>query len=175
MAFPDFHRIGYADEMLPLGGMAMFHHPARFSRVSGAQESGSLGFGEQKIAHFRTHRGVRLRARARRVRTAFLAALWRAVAPLLRATLRACDRRDTVDAARLPSFLSAALVARDRFSDGFRRDLPPLRFWLTVAWPRLEAMPFLGLRNLTPARRALESPMAIACFVERAPCLPSRM
>src|SRR5436190_13290829 len=27
----------------------------------------------------------------------------------------------------------------------------------------------------TPARRALERPMAIACFAERAPCLPLRM
>jgi hypothetical protein len=28
---------------------------------------------------------------------------------------------------------------------------------------------------LTPDRLALERPMAIACSVERAPCLPSRM
>jgi hypothetical protein len=31
-----------------------------------------------------------------------------------------------------------------------------------------------GLPSFTPARRALD-PMAIACFVDRAPCLPSRM
>ena len=29
--------------------------------------------------------------------------------------------------------------------------------------------------GLSKARRALERPMAIACLVERAPCLPSRM
>jgi hypothetical protein len=27
----------------------------------------------------------------------------------------------------------------------------------------------------TPARRALERPIAIACLADRAPCLPSRM
>src|SRR5262249_37933794 len=32
-----------------------------------------------------------------------------------------------------------------------------------------------GGGSFTPARRALESPMAIACLVERAPCFPSRM
>ena len=32
-----------------------------------------------------------------------------------------------------------------------------------------------GRPSLTPARRAFDRPMAIACFVERAPCLPSRM
>src|SRR2546423_15482820 len=34
-------------------------------------------------------------------------------------------------------------------------------------------LPFPG--RGTPARRAFESPMAIACLVERAPCLPLRM
>ncbi|PYO46704.1 MAG: hypothetical protein DMD72_12050 [Gemmatimonadetes bacterium] len=28
---------------------------------------------------------------------------------------------------------------------------------------------------MTPARRAFDSPMAIACSVDRAPCFPSRM
>jgi len=32
-----------------------------------------------------------------------------------------------------------------------------------------------GRPSFTPARRAFDKPMAIACFVERAPCLPSRM
>src|SRR5437773_8900641 len=35
--------------------------------------------------------------------------------------------------------------------------------------------PFAGGGSSTPARRALLRPMAIACFVDRAPCLPSRM
>jgi hypothetical protein len=33
----------------------------------------------------------------------------------------------------------------------------------------------LDAGSFTPARRALESPIAIACLVERAPCFPSRM
>jgi hypothetical protein len=28
---------------------------------------------------------------------------------------------------------------------------------------------------LTPARRAFDKPIAIACFAERAPCLPARI
>ena len=34
--------------------------------------------------------------------------------------------------------------------------------------------PAAGAGSLTPARRAFDRPMAIACFVERAPCFPSR-
>jgi len=32
-----------------------------------------------------------------------------------------------------------------------------------------------GAASLTPARRAFDNPIAIACFVLAAPCLPSRM
>ena len=38
-----------------------------------------------------------------------------------------------------------------------------------------ETVPFFGAFSFTPARRAFDSPIAIACWVERAPCLPSRM
>jgi hypothetical protein len=30
-----------------------------------------------------------------------------------------------------------------------------------------------GAGSFTPARRAFDRPMAIACFVDRAPCFPS--
>ena len=36
-------------------------------------------------------------------------------------------------------------------------------------------VPFFGAGSFTPARRAFDSPIAIACFDDRAPCLPSRM
>jgi hypothetical protein len=36
----------------------------------------------------------------------------------------------------------------------------------------LDAWPFLGGLSFTPARRAFDNPIAIACFVERAPCFP---
>jgi hypothetical protein len=35
--------------------------------------------------------------------------------------------------------------------------------------------PRFGGASGTPARRAFDKPIAIACFVERAPCFPSRM
>lgn len=38
----------------------------------------------------------------------------------------------------------------------------------------VDAFALFGTGRCTPARRALDKPMAIACFVERAPCLPSR-
>ena len=38
-----------------------------------------------------------------------------------------------------------------------------------------EVVEVLGGFSCTPARRAFQRPIAIACLVERAPCLPSRM
>ena len=66
------------------------------------------------------------------------------------------------------------MAARDRRADGGLR-----RFAARVAEAALrlvlaEAV-LGGGGSFTPARRALDSPIAMACFVERAPCLPSRM
>jgi hypothetical protein len=78
------------------------------------------------------------------------------------------------DAERLPSCFSARLAARDRFADGRRRELPArladcaLRFVDAFA-------PAGGFPSSTPDRRAFDRPIAMACFVDRAPCLPSRM
>ena len=68
-------------------------------------------------------------------------------------------------------------MARDRLADALRLGGSP--------WPRRQArsallrvrslvFPYAGGGKSTPARRALESPMAIACLVDRAPCFPSR-
>src|SRR5205085_830268 len=38
-----------------------------------------------------------------------------------------------------------------------------------------ETRPLAGGGSFTPDRRAFESPMAMACLADRAPCLPSRM
>jgi hypothetical protein len=54
-------------------------------------------------------------------------------------------------------------IARERLADG-----RPVRRLVA----RFAAFPFAGIR--TPARLAFDSPIAIACFVERAPCFPSR-
>lgn len=125
-----------------------------------------------------------------RVRAAFLAAATRPARPLvrdalrdaafkdpaprLRAAVRACLDRARRDAAERPSRRSAVRVARARLAEGFLPDRE--RFSACAALRRVlsEVVPFSGGGSPTPARRALERPIAIACFVDRAPCLPSR-
>lgn len=109
-----------------------------------------------------------------RVRAAFLAALDRAAGPRRRATLRPCVDNRRLDAAERPSFRNARLVARDRLRDGRFPFLRPLaRSRLACLLVLFE--PCAGGGNLTPARRALESPMAMACSGDRAPCSPDRI
>jgi hypothetical protein len=120
-----------------------------------------------------------LRAAARRirdplVRTALRAAARRAVAPRRRAADRACLASAVRVAARFPSRRRAALVARERVVDERLRPRRPARDAYSALF-LVRAFALRGGRgSLTPARRAFERPMAIACFVERAPCLPSR-
>jgi hypothetical protein len=66
------------------------------------------------------------------------------------------------------------VIARDRFNEIGLRPRPFDRFTDGGLCPD-ERFAFGGGGRLTPALRAFESPIAIACFVERAPCLPSRM
>jgi hypothetical protein len=87
--------------------------------------------------------------------------------------LRAADFawRDSArcDAPARPSRFSAPLTARERFVEGrlFRLELRcDFSFFA-------EAVPFGAGGNFTPAFRAFESPMAIACFGLRTPCFPS--
>lgn len=108
------------------------------------------------------------------VRTALRAAAFRAAAGRRRAALLACRESAFVEAAARPSLFSAFLTARERRGDALR----PLRaarladFALRFVPGEAEAG---GGGSFTPARRAFESPMAMACFADRAPCLPSRM
>jgi hypothetical protein len=110
-----------------------------------------------------------------RVRAAFFAAAERERAERCFATRFACLDNACLDAERPLSRLSARFVARDRFSEGFlRRPARPFvrsRF----AWRFVRSLPRFGGGNFTPARRALDRPMAIACSGDRAPCSPSRM
>ena len=101
------------------------------------------------------------------VRAAFFAAADRCAALLRRALERACFDRERRDAADLPSRFNAFVTARERFADGRL----PLRFAVLRRF-LVADLPFLGI--FTPARRAFDMPMAIACSGERAPCLPSR-
>jgi hypothetical protein len=110
-----------------------------------------------------------------RVRAAFFAAAERDRAERCLATRFACLDKACLDAERRLSRLSARIAARERFREGFvRRPTPPFarsRF----AWRFVRCLPRFGGGNFTPARRALDSPMAIACSGDRAPCSPSRM
>jgi hypothetical protein len=106
--------------------------------------------------------------RRARVRAAFLALADRDAAVRFRAAVFAWRETAFFDPALWPSRFKAREEARARVPDGlrpFRADSCRARFFA--------ALPF-GLGTFTPARRALESPIAIACFVLLAPCFPSR-
>jgi len=106
---------------------------------------------------------------------AFFAAVERDCAERRAAARFACRDSAFFDADRRLSRCSARFVARERFREGFlRRPERPLarsRF----AWRFVRALPRFGGGNFTPARRALDKPIAIACSGDRAPCSPSRM
>jgi hypothetical protein len=110
------------------------------------------------------------------VRAAFLAAAERSARLRRFAAEVACFERDLLEAAPRPSLCNALVVAFDRLADGFVGPAAP-RFNSRSACCRVfwETLPFVGGGSLTPARRAFDSPMAMACLVERAPCSPSRM
>src|SRR5690242_7636114 len=122
-----------------------------------------------------------LRAAAERsfaplVRAPFFAAAERWLAVRLRAALRACFESAFFDAAEWPSRFNALLLARERLAEvRFEDDFFAADFFDAVFLPPFDffaASPFFG--TFTPARRASDNPIAIACSVERAPCLPSR-
>jgi hypothetical protein len=119
-------------------------------------------------------RAAALRPAGPFVRAARSAAALRAAADRRRAAPRACRARDFREAARRPSRFSAREIARDRVAAGRRRPRRPARLAAAaLSFVFLFALAG-GRRSFTPDRRALESPMAIACFVDRAPCLPWR-
>jgi hypothetical protein len=105
-----------------------------------------------------------------------LRAAWRRLdAGLRRAAARACLESAGFDAAERPSRARARLTARD-----LRAEVrPPPRFALDrsrfACFRVRELAPRFGGGSFTPARLASESPMAMACLVDRAPCFPSRM
>ena len=110
-----------------------------------------------------------------RVRAAFFAVAERDRAERCPATRFACLDNACFEAELRLSRLSARFVARERFRDGFvrgpTRPLARSRF----AWRFVRCLPRFGGGNFTPARRALDRPMAIACSGDRAPCSPFRM
>jgi hypothetical protein len=110
------------------------------------------------------------------VRAAFFAAADRAALDRFRALVRACRDNARPDAAALPSLRNARRTAVERFLETLRF-VPRAPFAASrAACFRVvaDAVPFFGGGSFTPARRAFDNPIAIACFVDRAPCFPSR-
>ena len=107
------------------------------------------------------------------MRAAFFAARERLALERRRAAVRACRDNALREADRRDSRFSAFLTARPRVREGLRRDFP-LRTSRAACFFVL-AEPFFGGGNLTPARRAFDKPMAMACCGDRAPCFPSRI
>jgi hypothetical protein len=107
-----------------------------------------------------------------RVRAAFLAEADLAIAGRLRAAVRACRDNASGEAASPLSRWSAFNVAFDRFEEGFFPEFAISRSRCALRRVASDVLPGFGGANFTPARRALESPMAMACFVDRAPRLP---
>lgn len=110
------------------------------------------------------------------MRTAFRAAADRWAADRRRALDRACLASARRDADWWPSRFNARLtaVARRRDVDRFRPERAFATSRNACLRVRADAAPFFGGGSFTPARRAFDNPIAIACFDDRAPCFPSR-
>jgi hypothetical protein len=109
------------------------------------------------------------------VRTAFIAALCKEERPRLLAAAFVC--RESADFAALDvlSLCKAFSVARERLGDTLPLPERPLaRSRSACLRTRFVERPGLGAPNLTPARRAFDKPIAIACCGDLAPCFPSR-
>ena len=108
------------------------------------------------------------------VAAAFFADRERDLAERFFAAPRACRESARFVAALRPSRFNAVNVARERLRDFLVERLAPLRrSRFACSLVSAEAVSDGG--RSTPARRAFDNPIAIACFVERAPCFPSRI
>lgn len=100
------------------------------------------------------------------VRAAFWAASERLLLLPFRAAVTACLERAVGEAPALPSFFNAREVALDRLGEG-------LLFVRELVVPEADALPAGGGGSFTPALRAFDNPIAIACLALRTPCFPS--
>jgi hypothetical protein len=90
---------------------------------------------------------------------------------------RACFESACLDAAPWPSRFNTRRLACERRGLDFR-DVPRCPFLYARSALRLvrsDVCPLRGGLRSMPALRAFDNPIAMACFVERAPCLPSRI
>lgn len=86
----------------------------------------------------------------------------------------ACFERAVFDVVDLDSRFRARFVARLRLAEGAVRFGPSSVSRSACFRVRSLTLPRFGVPSGTPARRAFDNPIAMACFAERAPCLPSR-
>jgi hypothetical protein len=112
---------------------------------------------------------------ALRVCAAFLAEADLSAAERFWEAVRACRDKALGEAASPLSRWSAFNVACDRLAEGFFSESAFSKSRCAFFRVASEVLPGFGGANCTPARRAFESPMAMACFVERAPCFPARI
>ena len=115
--------------------------------------------------------------RALRVLAAFFPAAERSAAVLRRATVRACRESALREAADRPSRFNALIVAFDLLGEGGLLGCarPLAESFMALRRVAADVVPGFGGGRGTPARRASDNPMAMACLAERAPCLPRRM
>src|SRR5205085_192415 len=106
------------------------------------------------------------RQAALRVAAALRAAALRAAGPRRRAACRAWRASATELATARPSRRRAPRTARERDGEGRRPPRRPVPAADAALRRVVRLAPFGGGPSLTPARRALLRPMAIACFVE---------
>jgi hypothetical protein len=99
------------------------------------------------------------------------------VAPfLLRAALLACFASALWETLLFGSRFKALTVALLRFGETFvGPDFAFSKSRLAFVRVATDVRPLGGGGSLTPARRAFESPIAIACCADLAPCLPCRI
>jgi len=107
------------------------------------------------------------------VRAALRAAALRELCERRRADVFACRDSAERDAVLRGSRLSLREEARARV--GEVRFRLPARRRADFALRFVDSLALAGgLGRSTPALRAFDNPIAIACFADRAPCLPSR-
>jgi hypothetical protein len=126
-----------------------------------------------------------------RVADVFLAAVFRVAVFFVAAFRLAAFFAGVFRAADVPvaDFLAGDFLAEDFLADDFRAvddfrpvdDLPAVDVFPAAALLSCAAFFLVAVLAVfdglafTPARRALDKPIAIACLAERAPCLPSRI
>jgi hypothetical protein len=150
--------------------------PPLRGRSSSHRDVASIPFRPLRRSGARRFFAARERSVASLVRTAFFADVERLLAIRLLVAFRACLDSARLDAAERPDFFKVRALAADRFADFLAAVffLPALRSLSAFFRTSSDAFSLGGALTDTPALRAFARPIAIACLVDFAPCLPCR-